>query len=1426
MGVYNNNKDGTRSTLANTIQVVDAPMEQFISRGEFSAVTPNDVSADNKLVAENEVTKAVDTMPTASVDLVGTIVQYVGTTTANYTNGYFYKCVSDGAVTPTYSWIEVISGGGSESSRYNVLNHGLKNDGTTDNVGALTSLIDSVEEGAVLYFPAGCYRFTDGIVINKRVAFIGDTTTNMIHSTSNNNKPVTQFIYAGSANKTMFTYNGYFAFIVENITFYGGTSDDSSMSYRLIENTDEFTTLPYSYFKEVVNLENVNCIDISSNGHPDDTIKNCVFYGFSGFGIKIQQHKIISNCVFRFCKVGIEMTYTDAIVTDCHFNNCGICVNTTTSNIANIQISNTWADGIGEHFIKCDNSSQCKLLVNDVWVDMVDKSAICSETAYLTNCQISGRFSRCGMMYAGLADADRTDAIKPLSDVIYAPRIYDSEVDISVEKRNIGSGNNASGYCPSRVISATESFITNCYIHVCDTEYANILGSNASYTEVISKDNHKVEQNIWSYDNSICTFRTNSPIGRASSPRLNALAYDTTAHKLYRATAINDNTAWEEIPLGVITYDTMPSAEVLHGLPNNTIFFTKGFYSTTDKCGGYYLISTSATKGSLMVNYNDKTRYLTAIDVEGTTIDVCRYGVRSSTLLTDLTVENTYATSNSDIIENLYWPYLNCIFKFPSGRFYFARPLKTIGNGVELSIFGDRNSAVIDYDRINNNAFDKGTILAFPFLTNGQTAITLGSGTIKDVTILGDFTTYDITFDRTKTISAPNEVISETIKEVDGTQVKCTGLSHGAIIENVTVAGFYTGINEPNGNIVLTNINIFHCHTGIILHFDNKATNLFGWSVYDFMELHNNCISVTTARVDSCVHMVVTKDYCGTLTLTDIDGDWCTDSMIYLTKDGQYGAVTDSIFDGIHGRCCTLKSYDSTQSDGVDVRDLADTNGYGYVRVDDGITCKNNQFTFNSIGNLASDVTNYLTPAIAITFGNIAPSENIFKTSDTIANILKVFQTSTNYQARIDLSNGTYYINGNSVTKSSVDTTLAKNLVELSAVIDNVSHKVVKNRGEIAYKFSVADVWSNDYTVKSYTGNHSVHKRNGNSLKVVKNDNAKSSFFFVSLNQTLTGTTASTMGVWFYVPRATYDLINYFNIYSGTKNQYGQLTNQETLASIDKTSMNIGWNYFRFNNVTNDFDCLKISIADTNESTSETFDSFDLYFDSIISNYEVVPTVLLAFDNCDDASMYGYCYNEASANGLVGTFAYQGGLTPDNPSNAVTRAHLTEMQESGWDVTQYDGSPMGGDITAIENYNRTLKSEGLDMFCYFPRYNDVTTDIWNSLDEMGFKMVRSANSNPFINAVGIGTYNCYGLTFINNATVVKAKIDTAISDKKLLALIIHVPVDTDDGTSSNCLKTDYEEVISYLGEKQKNNELQVITYKELYYATILSDLNI
>ena len=59
----------------------------------------------------------LSTLPTASADNVGDIVQFVGTTTSSYTNGYFYKCVSDGQNPATYSWeaveVQASSGGGS-----------------------------------------------------------------------------------------------------------------------------------------------------------------------------------------------------------------------------------------------------------------------------------------------------------------------------------------------------------------------------------------------------------------------------------------------------------------------------------------------------------------------------------------------------------------------------------------------------------------------------------------------------------------------------------------------------------------------------------------------------------------------------------------------------------------------------------------------------------------------------------------------------------------------------------------------------------------------------------------------------------------------------------------------------------------------------------------------------------------------------------------------------------------------------------------------------------------------------------------------------------------------------------------------------------------------------------------------------------------
>ena len=48
----------------------------------------------------------VSTIPTAAADLEGKIVQFIGTTTGSYTNGYFYKCV-EGSTSGTYEWVNI-----------------------------------------------------------------------------------------------------------------------------------------------------------------------------------------------------------------------------------------------------------------------------------------------------------------------------------------------------------------------------------------------------------------------------------------------------------------------------------------------------------------------------------------------------------------------------------------------------------------------------------------------------------------------------------------------------------------------------------------------------------------------------------------------------------------------------------------------------------------------------------------------------------------------------------------------------------------------------------------------------------------------------------------------------------------------------------------------------------------------------------------------------------------------------------------------------------------------------------------------------------------------------------------------------------------------------------------------------------------------
>lgn len=72
-------------------------------------ITSEDITAWNN----KQVAIQYSTVPTASVDNVGDIIQFTGTTDSTYTNGYFYICTLDNG---TYKWenlnVQPSSGGG------------------------------------------------------------------------------------------------------------------------------------------------------------------------------------------------------------------------------------------------------------------------------------------------------------------------------------------------------------------------------------------------------------------------------------------------------------------------------------------------------------------------------------------------------------------------------------------------------------------------------------------------------------------------------------------------------------------------------------------------------------------------------------------------------------------------------------------------------------------------------------------------------------------------------------------------------------------------------------------------------------------------------------------------------------------------------------------------------------------------------------------------------------------------------------------------------------------------------------------------------------------------------------------------------------------------------------------------------------------
>lgn len=112
-------------------------------------------------------------MPTAGADNVDDIVQFVGTTDSTYTNGHFYKCVSDGQDPATYSWEEVSLGGSSLPDQTGQSGKYLTTNGTNASWGTVNALKNSASNTTSISI-----RQTSGTqAVGSNCVTIGDTNT-------------------------------------------------------------------------------------------------------------------------------------------------------------------------------------------------------------------------------------------------------------------------------------------------------------------------------------------------------------------------------------------------------------------------------------------------------------------------------------------------------------------------------------------------------------------------------------------------------------------------------------------------------------------------------------------------------------------------------------------------------------------------------------------------------------------------------------------------------------------------------------------------------------------------------------------------------------------------------------------------------------------------------------------------------------------------------------------------------------------------------------------------------------------------------------------------------------------------------------------------------------------------------------------------
>ena len=216
-------------------------------------VVENIIAINNAIDNKQDILQ-YSTLPTASSDNVGKIVEFIGTTTADYTNGYFYQCKFDGT---NYRWVQKDvqpSGGGTGSD--NVV-EGYFNPNDDLFYEEIAYINPIAGEHNVLYVSIDTnllYRFNNSVFVR-----VDEVEAQTIQYTTLPIASVSEagHIYQYIGDTTSSYTNGYFYKCVEDSGVYSWERVNTQDSYTKTE-IGNLTNLPDNTKDVVGNISDLN----------------------------------------------------------------------------------------------------------------------------------------------------------------------------------------------------------------------------------------------------------------------------------------------------------------------------------------------------------------------------------------------------------------------------------------------------------------------------------------------------------------------------------------------------------------------------------------------------------------------------------------------------------------------------------------------------------------------------------------------------------------------------------------------------------------------------------------------------------------------------------------------------------------------------------------------------------------------------------------------------------------------------------------------------------------------------------------------------------------------------------------------------------------------------------------------------------------